>query len=127
MAASIDQGTSHRVPPTGRGVAADVKDLTPITMPTACVHMPVFAGPALSITWTPYTIRAAVIHHGSASGGGHFRAVLYQGVTQWIADDEEKPVPAGLSETELAESVYMIWITRNQASDEAHTSALKEA
>ena len=102
-----------------RGVAADVKDLNPVTMPTSCVHMPVFAGPALSVSWIPYTIRAVVLHHGSACGGGHFRAVLYQGVTQWVADDEVKPVPAGLSAHELAVNVYMIWITRSQKSHEA--------
>ena len=38
---------------------------------------------------------------------------------QWVADDEVKPVPAGLSAHELAVSVYMIWITRSQHSHEA--------
>ena len=86
------------------------KDAIRVQCEAACIHVPVFQGQEMAITWQMYEVRAAVVHHGSQVQAGHFVAVLLGSHSAWVADDDNAPKPgSGLGQFEAER--YLIWLT----------------
>ena len=100
----------------GHGVFC-TKDAADISMGSGVVQVPCFS--SAEVIRVPYRVAAAIIHIGSTPLAGHYRAVLFDSMSEGagvlagahITDDGKVAVPL-CSDDHFGKRVYLVFLTR---------------
>ena len=81
------------------------------------ISLPVFQGHDAEVTFCTYYLRSVILHIGSETTSGHYRALAGQAGQWFLADDSKPPVGMPLSEAIIEENSCILFLEQQEAQD----------
>ena len=81
------------------------------------ISLPVFLGHDAEVALCTYYLRSVILHIGSETTSGHYRALVGRAGEWFLDDDSQPPVSMPLSEAIIEESCCILFLEKQEAQD----------